>query len=77
MTAEEFKEIISLGENSKVQFKEILDNQDSIAAELIAFANAKGGMLIFGVKDKTGEITGLDFSELQSIINYQLLPMNW
>ncbi|MDR3300328.1 MAG: putative DNA binding domain-containing protein [Candidatus Accumulibacter sp.] len=69
MTAEELKELIGLGENSKVQFKEILDSPDSIAAELIAFANARGGVLIFGVKDKTGEITGLDFTALQTLNN--------
>jgi predicted HTH transcriptional regulator len=65
MTAKELQEIISLGETSTVQFKEALDNQDSIAAELIAFANAKGGMIIFGVKDKTGVLIGLTYENLQ------------
>ncbi|MDR3218951.1 MAG: putative DNA binding domain-containing protein [Dysgonamonadaceae bacterium] len=69
MTATELNEIISLGETSKVQFKRELDNPDKIAAEIIAMANAKGGMIIFGVEDKTGVITGLDYAKLQTINN--------
>jgi predicted HTH transcriptional regulator len=69
MTAEELLKTISLGETSTVQFKEAFYNQDKIAAEMIAFANSKGGMIIFGVKDKTGEITGLDYEGLQTINN--------
>lgn len=55
---------IKLGEVSKVQFKErLLDNYE-IGCELVAFSNARGGILVVGVKDKTGSInpfgTGLD-----------------
>jgi len=56
MNAIELLSIISTGETSKVQFKREFDNRDKIAAEMIAFSNAKGGMLLFGVEDKTGEI---------------------
>ena len=66
MTDAELKKIILQGETSKVQFKELLDNQNSIAAEMIAFANTKGGLLLFGVKDKTGEVVGLDYVQLQN-----------
>lgn len=56
MEALELLDIISSGETSKVQFKERLDNQDSFAAEMIAMSNSKGGMIVLGVKDKTGDI---------------------
>jgi predicted HTH transcriptional regulator len=69
MTVAELLEIISLGETSAVQFKETFDNQDKIASEMIAFANSKGGMIVFGIKDKTGEIIGLDYEGLQTINN--------
>ena len=47
---------IKLGEVSKVQFKErLLDNYD-IGCELVAFSNARGGTLVVGVKDKTGNV---------------------
>lgn len=65
----ELIEIISQGETSKVQFKELLDSEPAIAAEMIAMSNSKGGIIIFGVKDKTGEIVGLDYAQLQKIGN--------
>jgi len=69
MNALELLDIISTGETSKVQFKEMLDNQDSIAAEMIAMSNSKGGIILFGVKDKTGDIIGLDYRQLQETGN--------
>ena len=45
MDSIELLNIISQGETSKVQFKLLLDNKDSIAAEMIAVANSKGGVL--------------------------------
>lgn len=69
MDAIELIEIISQGETSKVQFKELLDSEPAIAAEMIAMSNSKGGIIIFGVKDKTGEIVGLDYVQLQKIGN--------
>lgn len=65
----ELLNIIELGETSKVQFKEMLDSEPAIAAEMIAMSNSKGGIIIFGVKDKTGEIVGLDYVQLQKIGN--------
>jgi len=58
-------EIIKCGESSKVQFKERLPHLDSLAHELIAFSNSKGGTIVFGVNDKTGDLNGLSFSEIQ------------
>ena len=65
----ELLEIIRCGETSSVQFKREFDNQDKIAAEMIAMANTKGGMIIFGIEDKTGSIVGLDYATLQSTNN--------
>ena len=69
MTETELTEIVACGETSKVQFKEILDNKDSIAAEMVAMSNAEGGQIFFGIKDKTGEICGLDFAKIQETGN--------
>lgn len=65
MTAFELLDIISAGETSKVQFKEMMPHIDSIAAEMTAFSNSMGGIILFGVKDKTGEIRGLLYEEIQ------------
>jgi predicted HTH transcriptional regulator len=55
-----------------VQFKEHLPHIDSLAHEIIAFSNTKGGVIIFGVNDKTGSITNLSFEEIREI-NQQLV----
>jgi len=65
MTEQELLQIISGGESSTVQFKERLPHGDSIAHEMIAFSNSRGGIIIFGVNDKTGELNGLSFGEIQ------------
>ena len=60
---------INAGEVSGVQFKErILDKYD-IACELVAFSNSHGGKLVVGIKDKTGEINALSYSEVQETTN--------
>ena len=69
MTQPELLEIVACGETSRVQFKETLDNNDSIAAEIIALANTKGGMILFGIQDKTGAVKGLTYQQIQEIGN--------
>jgi len=65
MDTTELLAIIKRGESSKVQFKERLPNIDSLAHEFIAFANTGGGYLLIGVNDKSGDLKGLSFSEIQ------------
>jgi predicted HTH transcriptional regulator len=72
MDSTELLTIIKRGESSKIQFKERLPHIDSLAHELIAFSNSQGGMIIFGVNDKTGDLNGLSFEEIQQI-NRQLV----
>jgi len=67
MTEQELLNIVSLGETSKVQFKERLPHIDRITAEIIAFSNSAGGMILFGVNDKTGGLNGLSFTEIQEL----------
>lgn len=65
-------ERIQKGESSTVQFKERLPHQDSLAQEMSAFSNDRGGLLVIGVNDKTGALNGLSFDEIQST-NRQLV----
>ncbi len=67
MNSDELLKTIANGETSRVQFKEAFSNADSIAAELVAMANAKGGIILFGVKDTTGEVVGLDYAALREL----------
>jgi predicted HTH transcriptional regulator len=54
----ELYKIIEDGENSHVEFKRKFSEAPKIAKELIAFANSKGGVILFGVDDDR-EITGV------------------
>lgn len=69
MSSEELLNLVSGGESSRVQFKENITNAVSAAQEMVAFSNAKGGILLIGVNDKTGNISGLSFDDLQRINN--------
>ena len=50
---------ISLGEDTRNQFKEEITNGNSLASEIVAFSNSKGGRIYVGINDKTHEIVGL------------------
>lgn len=65
MTTEELKSKITCGETTTIQFKEMWTSQKEIAKEMVAFANSRGGKILFGVKDKTGEIIGLTYEQVQ------------
>jgi ATP-dependent DNA helicase RecG len=67
MTEEELKDMCLCGETTKVQFKESPIAQKDAAREMIAFANSKGGVILFGVEDKTGMIKGLSYEDIQQM----------
>jgi predicted HTH transcriptional regulator len=51
MKRKELLKLIEDGENLRCEFKQRFSSHEKIAKELIAFANTKGGYLIFGVDD--------------------------
>ena len=67
MTQEELRDIARCGETTTIQFKEQFTGQKEIAKEMVAFANTLGGQIFFGIKDKTGELIGLSYDEIQTI----------
>jgi ATP-dependent DNA helicase RecG len=58
-------ELIPKGESSFVQFKERIDDAHKFSQELVAFSNSKGGLIIIGVNDETGDLNGLSFTEIR------------
>ncbi|MFZ2420680.1 MAG: ATP-binding protein, partial [Anaerolineae bacterium] len=50
--------MIAEGEGQKQEFKRLIDNQESVAGEIVAFANSDGGVLYIGVEDD-GSIVGV------------------
>ena len=63
MTLTELKAQIALGEDSRRQFKRDVTNADGLAAEMAAFANSEGGMILIGVNDD-GSLPGLDRADV-------------
>ncbi len=65
MTEEQLRNIISMGEGYQAEFKKgVPSKAREIAEEVCAFANAAGGMVIFGVDDNNN-ITGISIDNRQ------------
>ncbi|MGR3914339.1 MAG: putative DNA binding domain-containing protein [Gammaproteobacteria bacterium] len=64
-------EKIAAGESSGAEFKEVMfsgekvrePHRDGLSDEIAAFANQRGGALIFGVSDAAGRISGIQYPE--------------
>lgn len=59
MTTQELMDLIEGGEGPTMELKRQIDSALDIAAEIVAFANTEGGMLLLGVDDDQ-TIAGLD-----------------
>ena len=68
LTRRKIDELIVQGEGTRLEFKRYFSSPEKIAKELIAFANTKGGIILFGVDDD-GSVYGLhsEKSELEEI----------
>lgn len=72
MTEQDILRLRDLAEAGQVQFKERIVNKDDkyeIGCEMVAFSNSRGGRLIIGINDKSGEINALSYQELQETTN--------
>ena len=66
---------IRLGEDSILEFKEVIvsggriaaPDRNAIADELAALANSRGGTLILGVDDKTHQVRGIPLDDLDAV----------
>ncbi len=58
-------ELIEEGENLQCEFKRHFTTSEKIAREMIAFANTKGGYLLFGVDDDR-QVVGVDSEKAES-----------
>lgn len=72
METEELLAIIARDEDSKHQFKADVNNASSLAAEMVAFSNSAGGLILIGVNDGDGTRSGLtrdDVGRINQIIS--------
>jgi ATP-dependent DNA helicase RecG len=65
----ELLEIIARGEDSQHQFKANVTNAQQLATEMIAFSNSNGGIILIGVDDKDGAISGLTNADINRLNN--------
>jgi ATP-dependent DNA helicase RecG len=66
MTLNELKAQVALGEDSRRQFKQDMQSPDALAAEMAAFANSEGGMILLGVADD-GSLPGLSLADVSRL----------
>ena len=68
----DLKKLVAHGESASLEFKRKAAYPDKIVREMIAFANAKGGILLVGISDD-GELAGLKHPEGESHVIQQSL----
>ena len=75
MNIRELARRIRLGEDSTLEFKRVVlagervadPKRNDMADELAALANARGGAVILGVDDKSGEVLGIALRDLDVV----------
>ena len=66
METTELIDLLSLGEDSRQQFKENVTNADALAAEIVAFSNTAGGKIFIGVRND-GSVLGLSGTDIDRL----------
>lgn len=67
METEELLAIIARDEDSRHQFKADVNNASSLGAEMVAFSNSAGGLILIGVNNGDGSRTGLTRDDIGRI----------
>ncbi|MBU0672134.1 MAG: putative DNA binding domain-containing protein [Candidatus Margulisbacteria bacterium] len=62
MTWEEIMSLLDQGEGQSVEFEKTIPSEDDIARELVAFSNADGGKIIYGIDDKNKHLVGAEIT---------------
>lgn len=68
-TVDAVKSLIENGEDGFTQFKRQVDRSDSLAKELVAFANSEGGIILVGIDDNKSIVGVNDITTLNQNIS--------
>jgi ATP-dependent DNA helicase RecG len=68
MNVNEIKQLIEAGENSHIEFRSASFRNESLAKEVVAFANMKGGVVFIGITD-TGELQSIEKGTEERVVN--------
>ena len=71
MNTQSLLQQVTLGEDSTRQFKKDVTNEESLASEIVAFANSEGGTIFIGVADDrtTPGLTPQDVTRINQLIS--------
>jgi predicted HTH transcriptional regulator len=60
MTWDDILDLMGQGEGQSVEFEKSIPAADDIARELVAFSNADGGKIVYGIDDKNQHLVGVE-----------------
>ena len=77
-STKELLDKIRLGESTFLEFTEVRfagnrvsgPRRDSVADELAAFANSRGGVFVCGVEDSTRDVVGIPGERLDTVVDF-------
>ena len=77
-STKELLDSIRLGESTFLEVEEVRfagngvsgPDPDTLADEAAAFANSRGGVLVFGVEDRTREVVGIPAERLDTVVDF-------
>ncbi len=67
MAKEELEKLIAQGESSTLEFKDGVATPDTIARLIASFANAEGGLILFGVREPN-QVVGVEEERLRKAV---------
>ena len=75
---QELLDKIKLGESTFLECKEVrfaggrvrAPHRDSLADELAALANSRGGIFVLGIEDRTHEVIGIPMQQLDTVVDF-------
>jgi len=79
MNWDDIVSLLEQGEGQSVEFEKSVPPPDDIAREIVAFANADGGKIIYGIDDKNKHLVGAEVTEnlissIQNIAKNSIIP---
>ncbi len=72
MNWEDIITLLEQGEGQSVEFEKYIPGADDIARELVAFANADGGKIVYGIDDKNKHFIGIQIDNPDGFRNWLL-----
>ncbi|NQU16586.1 MAG: putative DNA binding domain-containing protein [Candidatus Saganbacteria bacterium] len=63
MTWQDIIDLLGQGEGQSLEFEKQIPSPEDIARDMVAFANADGGKIVYGIDDKNGHLLGVSVGD--------------